>query len=308
MVQENEKEVGGTECACSGIRSCLICERKPTEEESQTSSDVFWHCPQCDKLFQGDISGTLNNTISYTCSIHENEIPTQHVSLEGIKVFTEFISCEEEQFLIEQIDTENWKLSQSGRRKQDFGPQINFKRKKVKMGNFSGLPPYCKNVVDRMCKVANLTNFIPVELCNLEYMCERGSSIDPHIDDTWIWGEQLVTLNLLSDTILTMTCPDKCPDNDYHAADKKTKDDSASDNASGTEVQVLMPARSLLVLEGDARFIWSHSVKREHITTRRLAMTFRNLSKEFLLEEKQQEIAAQLTDMCLEFRNAVSVE
>lgn len=54
-------------------------------------------------------------------------------------------------------------------------------------------------------EIEELRGFMPVELCNLDYSPERGSAIDPHMDDDWIWGERLVTLNLLSPTYLTFS-------------------------------------------------------------------------------------------------------
>ena len=44
-----------------------------------------------------------------------------------------------------------------------------------------------------------------MELCNLEYSPGRGSCIVPHLDDTWLWGERLVTINMMSETYLSFT-------------------------------------------------------------------------------------------------------
>jgi hypothetical protein len=35
---------------------------------------------------------------------------------------------------------DKWHESVSGRKKIDFGPQANFKKKRLKKGNFNGLP------------------------------------------------------------------------------------------------------------------------------------------------------------------------
>ena len=89
---------------------------------------------------------------------------------------------------------------------QDYGPKVNFKRQKVKLGSFNGLPPFSERLVKRMqSEMEELRVFTPVELCNLDYSPERGSAIDAHMDDSWIWGERLVTLNLLSSTYLTFS-------------------------------------------------------------------------------------------------------
>jgi alkylated DNA repair protein alkB family protein 4 len=132
----------------------------------------------------------------------------------------------------------------------------------LKLGNFSGLPSFSQEVVERMRKVVEgLGDFTPVELCNLDYRPERGAAIDPHVDDSWIWGERLVTINLLSDSVLTFTCAD--------------------DHTHSFQVEISMPRCSLIVVSGQARFQWQHSIQRCHVTSRRIAITLRELSTEF---------------------------
>ena len=48
-----------------------------------------------------------------------------------------------------------------------------------------------------------LLDFNPVELNLLEYNEQRGSNIAPHFDDFWLWGERIVGINLLSDSVMT---------------------------------------------------------------------------------------------------------
>ncbi|VDQ07931.1 unnamed protein product, partial [Trichobilharzia regenti] len=89
---------------------------------------------------------------------------------------------------------------------------INFKRQKVHVGEFCGLPAYCKFLITRYNdqlkeKIPPDEEFLPVELCNLEYESDRGACIVPHFDDSWLWGERLVTVNLCGSTCLTFTLP-----------------------------------------------------------------------------------------------------
>lgn len=107
--------------------------------------------------------------------------------------------------LLKGVDDMAWDLSQSGRRKQNFGPKCNFKKQKLRLGDFNGFPNCTKFVQDKFNSVPILNKFQTIEQCSLEYNPERGASIDPHIDDCWIWGERIVTVNLLSDSVLTMT-------------------------------------------------------------------------------------------------------
>ena len=124
-----------------------------------------------------------------------------------------------------------------------------------------------------------LQDFLPVELCNLDYHPERGSAIDPHFDDFWVWGERLVTLNLLSDTYLTFT----------------------NDDVPSVEVAVPLIRRSLIVVYGPARKEWKHSIKRGDIKERRLATTLRELTPEFLEGGPNESAGKNLLDVALSF-------
>lgn len=107
-----------------------------------------------------------------------------------------------------------------------------------------------------------LSGFKTIEQCSLEYNPERGASIDPHIDDCWIWGERIVTVNVIGDSVLTMT-PYKDTLKRYNLADVATyppvvpppRDEIKNDieNFENTVIRLPMPERSLMVLYGAAR-------------------------------------------------------
>lgn len=157
---------------------------------------------------------------------------------------------------------------------------MNFKKKKLKQDNFTGLPQFSKTLVERMWTlVPELHDFQPVELCNLEYMPERGSSIDPHFDDFWVWGERLVTLNLLSGSTLTF-----------------------SSDGGDIEVAVSIPRRSLIIVQGAARYKWKHAIKRQDVVSRRIAITLRELAEEFCEGGKSFSVGAELLKRALTFR------
>lgn len=221
------------------------------------------YCSDCKKGFAGKFS-------KHPHSI--DGIDDSGVDFPGIELIPEFVTIDEELEICNSIDQVPWLDSQSGRRKQDFGPKVNFKKKKVNIGSFSGFPQFSRLVVDRFRSVDSLRDFVAVELCHLEYTPERGSAIDLHLDDTWLWGERLVTLNLLHPTHLTLRLKE-------------------------TEVLVFLPRRSLVILTGPARYVWQHAIKREHVTSRRLAMTFRELSGEFLTGGPQETIGRTLLDI-----------
>ncbi|XP_069471071.1 alpha-ketoglutarate-dependent dioxygenase alkB homolog 4 isoform X2 [Ambystoma mexicanum] len=236
------------------------------------------------------------------------------------------------------MDQDAWKISQSGRRKQDYGPNVNFKKQKVKVGRFSGLPSFSRDIVRRMNEHAALQGFQPVEQCNLDYNPQRGSAIDPHFDDWWLWGERLVTLNLLAETLLTMSCDSKDQLQLFTTSkqDHSTMDTSAVSqvckranliqrearpetnisnipnsspdpltrfvSSSEVHVAIRLPRRSLIILAGDARFKWKHAIYREHIEHRRICCTFRELSAEFGIGGKEEKLGKELLGIALSFQ------
>merc|ERR1719219_1578337 len=121
----------------------------------------------------------------------------------GFKLIRDFVTEDEESSLMEKMDLLPWSASQSGRRKQNYGPKANFKKRKAKQGDFRGFPDCTKFIQDRFSTVPILSGYKTVEQCSIEYRPETGSCIEPHIDDCWIWGERIAQLNLLSDTYLT---------------------------------------------------------------------------------------------------------
>lgn len=75
---------------------------------------------------------------------------------------------------------------------------------KLSPGTFRGFPNFSEFVQKRFKTVPLLSDYQTIEQCSLEYDPDKGASIDPHIDDCWIWGERVVTVNCLSDCILTL--------------------------------------------------------------------------------------------------------
>lgn len=214
------------DCACKGIRVCVKCEHLKAntlknENESKVSQYLF--CEKClvCHLIKTDSDLESASNCCNNSSYHEN------ISINGISLVQNFINAHEEEYLLHEINKSKWVDSQSGRFKQDYGPKVNFKKKKLKLERFTGLPSYSKIFMERLNSTIKDSPFHPVELCNLKYEFERGlnyhlinyylnvnfvllgASIDPHFDDFWLWGDRLITINLFSDTYLTLTPTEK---------------------------------------------------------------------------------------------------
>ena len=48
------------------------------------------------------------------------------------------------------------------------------------------------------------------------------------------------------------------------------------------EVQIPLPRRSVYVMSGNARMLWQHGIQKGHVQGRRLVVTVRELTEEFM--------------------------
>ena len=109
-----------------------------------------------------------------------------------------------------------------------------------------------------------------MEQCSIEYRPETGARIDPHIDDCWVWGERIVQLNMLSDSVLTLLPYTDNQNGDrtkYNLQDvptfpKVVRGDSQEEDTPyafkdridmDVLVRLPLPRRSLLIMHGEAR-------------------------------------------------------
>ncbi|XP_019873403.2 alpha-ketoglutarate-dependent dioxygenase alkB homolog 4 [Aethina tumida] len=283
-------------CGCKGCRTCLLCEKDYDiikESTLNLNNGTYIYCPLCNKAWPGW------DTEDY--KLHPNH-QGEPIDYPGIYMDLDFLSVEEESKLIEDLDSMPWDLSQSGRRKQNFGPKCNFKKRKLKLGDFKGFPRSTKFVQDKFKSTSMLKDFQTIEQCSLEYDPCRGASIDPHVDDCWIWGERIVTVNLLADSVLTMTYNDKptrynldCVSNypsvldgsGNFAKDKCYTVQPLMDGQRHPVVRIPMPRRSLLIMYGAARYDWEHQILREDITSRRVCLAYREFTPPYLGENSE---------------------
>ncbi|XP_068987111.1 alpha-ketoglutarate-dependent dioxygenase alkB homolog 4-like isoform X2 [Bombus flavifrons] len=263
-------------CGCKGIRSCLLCETehkivKPNLKTHFEKCSSYVYCPNCDKSWPGwDVDLYKNHPYHRGTAI---EFP-------GVYIKLDFLNPWEINSLKNALEKIPWEVSQSGRRKQNFGPKCNFKKRKLQLGSFDGFPKSTQFVQQKFCQVPMLNNFQTVEQCTLEYDPLRGASIDPHIDDCWIWGERIVTVNVMEySTIL-----------EGFEFDTNDKNESNKDIV----VRLPMPEGSLMILYDSARYKWEHCVLREDITSKRICLAYRELTPPYLCTSTNNEIVKEL--------------
>lgn len=151
---------------------------------------------------------------------------------------------------------------------------------------------YSKFVQDRFSEIPLLENFKSIEQCFLEYETFRGAQIEPHCDDCWIWGERIVTVNLLSDSVITLVKHRQVDKKQYNLDEmekykeslilKPNSQDECDTIWNDRVIRIAMPRKSILVLYGPARYNWEHCVLREDIVNRRIGICYREFTPPYL--------------------------
>jgi alkylated DNA repair protein alkB family protein 4 len=265
-------------CSCKGIRVCKICENDKVliKKDTHEIIDITKYLLKKDNIEYFINFESLDNKnffnkyeqevqkIKNEINIDKNEIKFNLNNIfEGFYILKNFLNIEESKKLIEDINSKGWVDSQSGRKKQDYGPKINYKKRKVKYQEHNFPAYYDEILKDKISDIDFLKDFKTAEIGNLLYSPKLGSCIDPHIDDYWIWG-RIIGINLQSKCVFTFSLE----------IDKVI-----------LEINLPIDANDAYVMTGSSRYIWKHSIKRENITDERVAITLREYESQFKINK-----------------------
>ncbi|XP_037808927.1 alpha-ketoglutarate-dependent dioxygenase alkB homolog 4 [Lucilia sericata] len=301
-------------CGCKGVRTCLKCEsefniEKPNLQQELQKLEAWSWCIKCGCLYPG-----------WNCQKVQTEHPQHNqaegLALPGIYVKADFLTLTEGEEIMQRLDELPWCISQSGRRKQNYGPKTNFKKRKLQNGLFKGFPQTTRFIQDKFKHEELLKDFQTIEQCSLEYDPTKGASIDPHIDDCWIWGERVVTVNCLGDSVLSLTLYKDALEKPLAEISKynldlvtKYENELLKPLLLAEELQlfkdkvirIIMPNLSLIVLYGPARYQFEHSVLREDVLERRVCLAYREFTPMYLEGGDSYEKGRIVTENSLKF-------
>lgn len=182
--------------------------------------------------------------------------------IEGLKYLSNFISKEQEAELLSTIDSFSWS-NELKRRTQHYGYKYDYSKKKIDDQMYLGpLPSWLKVYTERLIQ----DNFFleePDQVIINEYL--PGQGIGRHIDCITCFTNTVASLSLGS------TC----------AMDFENQKD-------GKKGTMILAPLSLLVLQGQSRYDWLHSIparkedvmnKESLVRSRRVSLTFRKILK-----------------------------
>jgi alkylated DNA repair dioxygenase AlkB len=156
-------------------------------------------------------------------------------AIEGLKLYFDFITSEEEKELLKNIDTNNW-LTDLKRRVQHYGYKYDYKARRIDNSFFIGAIPDWMQFLGRKLNEKRIIAFTPDQAIVNEYMEDQG--IAPHIDCEPCFG----------DTIISISLGASCVFNFEREPNSKDK------------VPLFLEPKTLVVMTGESRFNWYHGI------------------------------------------------
>lgn len=160
--------------------------------------------------------------------------------MNGLSLFMDFISSEEEADILSRISKDSPKNQTHRNSIQRFGKSEPYPNHVVS----SKIPEYLDAIADRLRATGITTNKAKSITINQYF---PGQAIAPHIDSPES-GRTIVVLSLSSDAVMTFTRGD----------DEQT---------------VVLPSRSVIRLRDEARDLWKHAI--EPVQGERYSIVFR---------------------------------
>jgi alkylated DNA repair dioxygenase AlkB len=182
--------------------------------------------------------------------------------ISGLRYLPNYITRQEHDQLLAIIDQQPW-LDTLKRRVQHYGYRYDYKSRSVDASMFLGaLPMWIAPLTGRLQREGLVTQ-APDQLIVNEY--EPGQGISAHVDSIAAFGDTVLSLTLGSACVMLFS---------------KLKYEEA--------VPLLIEPCSLVIMQGEARYQWKHSIpprKRDSYLgqtierARRVSLTFRTVKK-----------------------------
>ncbi|UYV77551.1 ALKBH8 [Cordylochernes scorpioides] len=175
--------------------------------------------------------------------IPEVEDPFHSPSPPGLTLLQDFLSAEEEQQLLDILDWPSQPTDDGcgktlrHRQVQHFGFEFEYGANRVDPNRpleHRPIPPVCLTVLQRLVESGHVDR-LSDQLTVNRYL--PGQGIPPHIDSHSSCEEQLVSLSLSAQVVM-----------DFRHA------------TTGQQRSMVVPRRSVLIMSGDSRYIWTHGI------------------------------------------------
>ncbi|XP_006822083.1 tRNA (carboxymethyluridine(34)-5-O)-methyltransferase alkbh8-like [Saccoglossus kowalevskii] len=162
----------------------------------------------------------------------------------GLVLVKDFIDAEMEDMLLRNIDWNEEMLSEAGnvapktlkhRQVKHYGYEFRYDNNNVDKDKplHDGIPAALRKIIDDIMATQNIQHG-PNQITVNQY--QPGQGIPPHIDTHSAFEGEIISLSLGSNVIMDFKHP------------------------NGQHIPVLVPQRSLLVMTGESRYLWTHGI------------------------------------------------
>nr|XP_025040613.1 alkylated DNA repair protein alkB homolog 8 [Pelodiscus sinensis] len=228
---------------CGLVEELLMPPNKPysfVKYGSTEEAKRAYHTLNGKEITLEDSNQNVTLYLNFVEKVHwEDSLP---ISLPpGLMMIEELVSLEEEQKILENIDwtenevIQNAQKSLKHRRVKHFGYEFRYDNNNVDKDKPlpGGLPEICSMLLEKCLKQGYIKHK-PDQLTINQY--EPGQGIPPHIDTHSAFEDEIISLSLGAEVVM-----------DFKHPDSRT-------------VAVMLPRRSLLVMTGESRYLWTHGI------------------------------------------------
>ena len=191
----------------------------------------------------------------------EVDLETKVDAIPGLSYVPDYITEEAQTWLLAKVDNGPW-LNDLKRRVQHYGFKYDYRKRKVDMSMHVGqLPDWLERLSQKLHRDGYMPEIADQVIVN-EYL--PGQGISAHIDCEPCFKDTIVSMSLASSCVMFFT----------NKLDQTIK------------IPVLLEPRSIVVLTGQARYEWMHSITARRYDEwegiplkrgRRVSLTFRKV-------------------------------
>ncbi|XP_047023011.1 alkylated DNA repair protein alkB homolog 8 [Helicoverpa zea] len=224
------------------VKECGLSKHKFIAEKGETYSFLIFATTVDAQLFYDKYNGKAkadeNGTplyINYVEKVPNTEIICPHENPKGLYLLKNFISEDEENLFIKLFDW-NSESNLKNRQVRHYGYEFRYGSNDVDLNNplIEKIPEECDVLWERL-KEQGFDLGVPDQLTVNKY--SPGQGIPSHVDKHSPFGDTILSLSLGSDVVM---------DWKHH---------------SGKYVPTQVQARSLLVMQDEARYDWQHGIQ-----------------------------------------------
>lgn len=235
----------------------------------------FGECPLCHlslpwhklEIHAAGCSGSLTFKEKVQIQFQHNSSSKKNQPIPGLYLYEDFITKEEEEAIILEIDGKTnkdtflpWKDSKFnghhfGKR---WGVHCNLRDRMVSEAEHP-LPQFMKELLlPKLRCIPSMAGCIPNEANAIDYRRNEGHYLKAHVDDRQLSKEPIANLSLVGDCFMTF------------------RNQTPQRNTAASVIRVWLPRRCLQVVTGKARYDFSHAIENSDLLSpRRVSVTMR---------------------------------